>query len=86
MIPVRCFTCGKVTGNKYESYIKLLRTNHTEEQALNILGLRRFCCRRMIISHVERVDLQLTFNECKQTQEYVKTTTERIVVNTIRAI
>ncbi len=24
IIPVRCFTCGKVIGNKYESYAKLL--------------------------------------------------------------
>jgi hypothetical protein len=24
IIPVRCFTCGKVIGNKYENYMKLL--------------------------------------------------------------
>ena len=22
IIPVRCFTCGKVIGNKYETYLK----------------------------------------------------------------
>ena len=86
MIPVRCFTCGKVTGNKYEPHINLLRTNHTEEEAMNMLGLRRFCCRRMIISHVERIDLHLAYNELKKVPEYVKTTTKSSVVNTLRAV
>lgn len=30
IIPVRCFTCGKVTGNKYERYLELIASNHTE--------------------------------------------------------
>lgn len=30
IIPVRCFTCGKVTGNKWESYLTLLQEDYTE--------------------------------------------------------
>jgi DNA-directed RNA polymerase subunit N (RpoN/RPB10) len=24
IIPVRCFTCGKVIGNKYDTYLELI--------------------------------------------------------------
>jgi DNA-directed RNA polymerase I, II, and III subunit RPABC5 len=30
IIPVRCFTCGKVIGNKYEGYIGLLEADYPE--------------------------------------------------------
>lgn len=30
IIPVRCFTCGKVIGNKWESYLNLLQEDYTE--------------------------------------------------------
>ena len=30
IIPVRCFTCGKVIGNKWEAYLGLLQAEYTE--------------------------------------------------------
>lgn len=30
IIPIRCFTCGKVIGNKWESYLGLLQAEYTE--------------------------------------------------------
>ena len=30
IIPVRCFTCGKVIGNKYDKYIELLQQDFVE--------------------------------------------------------
>ena len=30
IIPVRCFTCGKVVGNKYDKYIELLQQDFVE--------------------------------------------------------
>ncbi|CAF4015406.1 unnamed protein product, partial [Rotaria magnacalcarata] len=45
IIPIRCFTCGKVIGNKWEAYIELLRCEYTEGDALDVLGLKRYCCR-----------------------------------------
>jgi DNA-directed RNA polymerase I, II, and III subunit RPABC5 len=30
IIPVRCFTCGKVVGNKWESYLELLNAEIAE--------------------------------------------------------
>ena len=56
IIPVRCFTCNKVVGSLWEEYQKLLSEGKTNEEALNQLNLKRYCCRRMIISHVDLID------------------------------
>ena len=61
IIPVRCFTCGKVTGNKYEQYMNLIQNGKTEAEALDIIGMRRYCCRRMILGHVEIIDQLLQY-------------------------
>ena len=37
--PIRCFTCGKVIGNKWENYIALLQAEYTEGDALDALNL-----------------------------------------------
>ena len=50
IIPIRCFACGKVIGNKWEAYLVLLRAEHTERDALNALRLKRYCCRRMLLA------------------------------------
>ena len=60
LIPIRCFTCNKVTGNKWEPYCKLIETIEPAE-ALDKLGLTRYCCRRMILSHVDIIDQLLEY-------------------------
>ncbi|MDW7726100.1 MAG: DNA-directed RNA polymerase subunit N [Candidatus Methanoperedens sp.] len=56
MIPVRCFTCGKVISSVYEEYKKRL-DNEEPGKILDDLGIERYCCRRMLLTHVELVDL-----------------------------
>jgi DNA-directed RNA polymerase subunit N (RpoN/RPB10) len=42
IIPVRCFTCGKVIGNKYDTFIKTMAAEGCgESQAMDSLGLKR---------------------------------------------
>jgi len=62
IIPVRCFTCGKVIGNKYEWYCQLLQGGVHEKNALDELGLRRYCCRRMVLTHVDLIQKLLLYN------------------------
>ena len=31
IIPIRCFTCGKVVGSKWEAYLALLQVNSFEQ-------------------------------------------------------
>jgi DNA-directed RNA polymerase subunit N len=54
--PVRCFSCGKVIGHLWEKYKKKVNEKESPEKVLNELGLERYCCRRMFISHVELVE------------------------------
>lgn len=55
LIPVRCFSCNKVVGNKWDPYCSLIKSM-TPEKALDTLGLKRYCCRRMILGHINLID------------------------------
>ena len=61
IIPVRCFSCGKVVGSAFEAYQKRVRAGEEPEKVLNSLGLERYCCRRMILSNAELIDDVLPF-------------------------
>ncbi|MGV8085630.1 MAG: DNA-directed RNA polymerase subunit N [Candidatus Bilamarchaeum sp.] len=52
--PVRCFTCGGVVGHLYEEYKTQIKDKKTEV-VLDELGVVRYCCRRMFISHVDLI-------------------------------
>lgn len=61
IIPIRCFTCGKVIGNKWDPYLGLLQAEYTEGDALDALGLKRYCCRRMLLGHVDLIEKLLNY-------------------------
>jgi len=72
IIPVRCFTCGKVIGNKWEAFEKevaklenggkknpSLHKNFdygAKGKIMTDLGITKICCRRHMLGHVEIVD------------------------------
>ena len=57
IIPVRCFSCGKVIGSAWEEYNKLVAEGKSMKEALDSLKIERFCCRSAILSHVENIDI-----------------------------
>jgi len=102
IIPIRCFTCGKVIGNKWDKYIQLIQEAYEEgyvsdrinffescfvlwshnllkilfclfscfcfkniflrSDALDALELKRYCCRRMLLTHVDLIEKLLLYN------------------------
>ena len=61
IIPVRCFTCGKLIGDKWEDFAKRVKAGEDSGKVLDSLGVTRYCCRRMLLSHVEIIDEVLKF-------------------------
>ena len=63
LIPIRCFTCGKVIANKEETYLYYVnKLEMSEKDALDKMNLSRYCCRRMIISNVNLIEKILNYN------------------------
>ena len=56
IIPIRCFSCGNPIGHLWEEFKKRKTEGENEKQILDDLGLERFCCRRMFVSHIEYID------------------------------
>lgn len=71
IIPVLCFTCGKVLADKYDYYVD--EVNKLKQQPpsgkadpqfddlrtgpiLDKLGLKRYCCRRHMLTTVDMMD------------------------------
>jgi DNA-directed RNA polymerase subunit N (RpoN/RPB10) len=74
IIPIKCFTCGKVIADKYRYYVEDVRKRKLEKdmdihkvvylttefrdktpegEVMDDLGLKKMCCRRHILSHVD---------------------------------
>jgi len=65
MIPVRCFTCGKVISNVWYTYKRRVEERKKESRTNDIkvgdilddLDIERYCCRRMLLTHVDIIDM-----------------------------
>lgn len=74
IIPVKCFTCGNVLGDKYLYYLREVKKEKInkdlpiddviylnkddnqktpEGKVLDKLGLKKICCRRHMLTHVD---------------------------------
>ena len=74
IIPIKCFSCGKVLADKYRFYEKEVRKIKMNEKleinkviyltdenvdktpegiVLDKLKLKKYCCRRHMLTHVE---------------------------------
>lgn len=61
IIPIRCFTCGALIGDKWEEFKKRVENGEEVKKVLDDLGVKRYCCRRMLISHVDLIDEIMKF-------------------------
>jgi DNA-directed RNA polymerase subunit N len=56
LIPVRCWSCGKVIAHVYEQYKQAVESGEDAQSTLENLGIERYCCRRMFVGHVDLLD------------------------------
>lgn len=53
IVPVRCFTCGKVVAHLWDDYKKRVQEGEESGKVLDDLGLKRYCCRQLFLGHVD---------------------------------
>ncbi|HVB11546.1 MAG TPA: DNA-directed RNA polymerase subunit N [Nitrososphaerales archaeon] len=63
IIPVRCFTCGNLVADKYSEFVSRVKGGEEPKKVLDSLGLKRYCCRRMLISAMDVIDQLMPYNE-----------------------
>ena len=56
MIPIRCFSCGKPLASEYEEFKKRVDSGDNPDKVMAELGVKRYCCRRMIFSQADIID------------------------------
>lgn len=56
IIPVRCFTCGALIGDKLEEFARRVNSGESPEKVLDDLKVGRYCCRRMLLSHLDLIN------------------------------
>ena len=65
IVPVRCFSCGKLVGDKYEEFNSRVKAGEDPKLVLDSLGFKRYCCRSIIISSMDVIDQLVPYNEAQ---------------------
>lgn len=63
IIPVRCFTCGALIADKWSIFAERVARGESPSRVLDDLGVLRYCCRRMLLSHVDLIDIVLKYEQ-----------------------
>ena len=63
IIPVRCFSCGAVIGHIWEEFARRVAKGEDPGKVLDALGVRKECCRRMLLSHIELIDKLIKYQQ-----------------------
>jgi DNA-directed RNA polymerase subunit N len=63
IIPIRCVSCGKPVGHLWETYKERIEKGEEKKKAMDALGLERYCCRALFLSHVDLLETAATFKK-----------------------
>ncbi len=63
IIPIRCWSCGKPIGHLWEEFQERVKKGEHRKKILDSLGLKRYCCRAIIMGHVDLIDLTSQFKK-----------------------
>ena len=59
--PIRCFSCAKCIGNKWDTYKSHLESGMNSSDSFKNMGISRYCCKRMFLGHVDIEEKLLTY-------------------------
>lgn len=63
LIPVRCMSCGKPIAHLWEEYKERIAKGEKPKEVLDALGLERYCCRTIFLTHEDFIDLVSKFKK-----------------------
>ncbi len=69
IVPIRCFTCGSLIGDKWYEFARRVKNGEDPARVLDDMGVKRYCCRRMFLSHVEIIDKILVYQQLEEVEE-----------------
>ena len=55
-VPVRCFSCGKVIGDKWDEFEERVQDGEDKKEVLDDLGLEKYCCRTVFLTNVDMIE------------------------------
>jgi DNA-directed RNA polymerase, subunit N (EC 2.7.7.6) len=55
-VPVRCLSCGKVIGDRYDEFQERTGDGEDAGEVLDDLGLEKYCCRTVFLTHVDNIE------------------------------
>jgi len=55
IVPVRCISCGKPIGGLWEKYNERVARGENPGKVLDELGLDRYCCRSLFLTHRDNI-------------------------------
>ena len=63
LYPIRCFTCGALIGDKFAEFERKVKAGEDAGKVLDSLGIKRYCCRRMLLTSVDLSDEIIPYYE-----------------------
>lgn len=63
IIPIKCMSCGRPVAHLWEIYNERVKKGEDKKKILDELGLKRYCCRSLFLSHVELIDTIARFKK-----------------------
>ncbi len=56
IVPVRCFSCGRVVGDKWEEFEERTENGEQAKKVLDELGVDSYCCRSIFLTTEDKVE------------------------------